>query len=120
MFKTAIKRWAPLVVAMFVPAMAFAGVTISSPTPGATSASPVHFVASASSSRPISAITIYVDNVSQFTTYSDHLDTNIALPAGQHSVVVQAWDAGGAVMKTPENISVSTSSGLASAPAGAA
>jgi hypothetical protein len=67
--------------------------------------------------------------VSQFTTFSNHLDTNIAVPAGQHYVVVQAWDANGAVMKAPENIlvnasSVSASSASAStaaaAPAGAA
>src|SRR6516164_6186698 len=119
MFKTAIKRWAVLLAALFgTSAMAFAGVTISSPAPGATSASPVHFVASASSSQPISAMTVYVDNVSQFTTYSNHLDTNIAMPAGQHYVVVQAWDASGAVMKAPENILVSTSA-TAAAPAGA-
>src|SRR6516162_3210791 len=130
MFKTAIKRWAVLLSALFgTSALAFAGVTISSPAPGATSASPVHFVASASSSQSISAMAVYVDNVSQFTTFSNHLDTNIAVPAGQHYVVVQAWDANGAVMKAPENILVSTSSVSASpaststqaaAPAGAA
>jgi hypothetical protein len=120
MFKIAIKRWAVIIAALFgTSAMAFAGVTISSPAPGATSASPVHFVASASSSRPISAMTVYVDNVSQFTTYSNHLDTNIAMPAGQHHVVVQAWDASNAVMKAPETISISTSAmSSASASAG--
>lgn len=90
---------------------AFAGVTISSPAPGSTSASPVPFVASASSSAPITAMQIYVDNTSVFQTSSNSLNTSVTMSPGSHLVVVQAWDSTGAVFKTPETITVTTSSG---------
>lgn len=89
---------------------AFAGVTVSSPAPGATSSSPVHFVASASSVNPVSSMTVYVDGVSKYQLFSNHLDTYIALGGGSHSVVVQAWDARGAVYKASETISVGNTS----------
>lgn len=91
---------------LFLAAMSFAGVTISSPVPGTISASPVHFVASASSSLPITAMRIYVDNVSMFSTNAATLDTFVAMSAGSHFVVVQAWDSAGAVFKSPETITV--------------
>src|SRR5215469_3072439 len=93
-------------------ASAFAGVTISSPAPGSSSASPVHFVASASSSAPITAMQIYVDNVSVFLTSANNLDTQVSIAPGAHFVVIQAWDSVGGIFKAPENITVSqTSSG---------
>src|SRR5579871_3643760 len=45
-------------------------VSVSSPASGATVGSPVHFVASSSAPDPISAMTIYVDNASVYTTKS--------------------------------------------------
>jgi Bacterial Ig domain len=90
-------------------AAAFAGVTVSSPTPGATVGSPVHFVASATSANPVTSMTIYVDGATKYQIYSNHLDTSVALGAGSHSVVVQAWDSTGAVTKSPANITVSGS-----------
>ncbi|HEY6250930.1 MAG TPA: Ig-like domain-containing protein [Candidatus Angelobacter sp.] len=95
---------------LMLAASAFAGVTISSPAPGSTSASPVHFVASASSSAPIVAMRIYVDNTSVFLTSSNQLDTQVPITAGTHSVVVQAWDSAGGIFKAPETITVSTGS----------
>jgi len=49
---------------------------------------------------------IYADNVSRFDTKAGSLDTTIALAAGAHSIVVQAWDATGAVFKTSLTIQV--------------
>ena len=100
-----------LIANLVLAATSFAGVTIGSPAPGSAVASPVHFVASASSSAPITAMQIYVDNVSVFLTSSNKIDTSIPLAAGNHFVVVQAWDSTGAVFKAPENISVTASSG---------
>ncbi len=82
------------------------GVTVCSPTPGTSSGSPVHFVAAAKSSAPITAMRIYVDGVSQFLTSSSSLDTNISIPAGSHLAVVQAWDSTGAVFKNSQTINV--------------
>jgi hypothetical protein len=80
------------------------GVTVCSPAAGSTVASPVHFVAAAKSTHPITAMRIYVDNISKFTVNASSLDTSVALATGTHSVVVQAWDSSGAVFKTPLTI----------------
>lgn len=82
------------------------GVTVCSPTAGSTVASPVHFVAAAKSTHPITAVRIYVDNISKFTVNASSLNTSIGLATGTHSVVVQAWDSTGAVFKTPLTIHV--------------
>ena len=101
-----------VMASLMLAASAFAGVTISSPAPGSTSASPVHFVASASSSAPVTAMRIYVDNVSVFAISAGNLDTQVPIAPGTHNVVVQAWDSNGAVLKTPETLTVTaTSSG---------
>lgn len=49
---------------------------------------------------------IYVDNVSVYLVAANHLDTSVALSAGSHSVVVQAWDSSGAVFKMPMALTV--------------
>lgn len=89
--------------------LAFAGVTVTSPAPGATTGSPVQFVASASSGWPITAMRIYVDDQSVYTIQSNSLNTSVPLAAGVHRVVVQAWDSSGAVLKFPESITVNSS-----------
>jgi hypothetical protein len=82
------------------------GVTVCLPS-GNSVASPVHVVAAAkSASAPITAMRIYVDDVSQYLTFSSSLDTSLALSSGPHFLVVQAWDATGAVFKNPQNINV--------------
>jgi len=87
---------------------AFAGVTVSSPTPGTTVGSPVHVVASASSSAPISAMKIYVDNNAVYSVNASRIDTYVTLSAGTHYMVVQSWDTNGTVSKTGLNITVNT------------
>jgi hypothetical protein len=82
------------------------GVTVCSPAAGSTDASPVHFVAAAKSTHPITAMRIYVDNISKFATNASSLDTSLTLATGTHSVVVQAWDSTGAFFKTPLTIHV--------------
>lgn len=86
------------------------GVTVSSPGNGSSVTSPVHFVASATSPNPITTMRIYVDSVSAYTVSAGSLDTYLAMAAGPHFVVVQAWDSTGAVFKTPMNISVASAS----------
>jgi hypothetical protein len=85
------------------------GVTISSPTNGTAVSSPVQFVASAqaNSGNTITAMRIYVDNVSAYSTYSATLNTSLSLTSGAHQVIVQAWDNTGAVYKSAETITVS-------------
>jgi hypothetical protein len=86
---------------------AFAGVTVSSPTNGATVTSPVKFVASATSSSKITGMKIYVDNLSVYSTTAASISTSIAMSQAKHNVVVQAWDSTGAVFKAPLTLTVS-------------
>jgi hypothetical protein len=87
----------------------FAGVTVQSPTSTSVT-SPVHFVASASSTHPITAMRIYVDGISVYLTNSASLDTWITIAAGQHTTVVQAWDSTGTVFKNTMILTVGSSS----------
>src|SRR5437016_6995908 len=91
------------------------GVTVCSPTPGSTSASPVNFKAAAKSGNPITAMRIYVDGVSAYLTSAASLNTSLSLATGTHSIVVQAWDSTGAAFNTPLTLTVgsgtSTTSG---------
>lgn len=100
-----------LIVATLTLATAsFAGVSVSSPAAGSTAGSPVHFVASATSANPVTAMRIYVDNISVYLVSASKLDTLVTMSTGGHSVVVQAWDSTGAVFKAPFSLTVSGSS----------
>lgn len=90
---------------------AFADVSVSTPSNGATVSSPVQFVASASAASGIAAIRVYVDDNSAYLTYSSNFNTNIPMSTGSHYVVVQAWDNSGNVYKQVMTINVSGSSG---------
>ena len=121
MTKLVTKRWCALVLTCFLmSAVAFAGVSVSSPSPGSTTSSPVHFIASASGAAPITAITIYVDNNIAFTVNAASLNTNVSMGNGSHSISVQAWDTHGAVYVNKFTVSVGGSSTPAPSPSGTA
>jgi hypothetical protein len=82
------------------------GVTVNSPLNGSASGSPVHFVASASSSHPITYMRIYLDNVSVYGAAVSTVNTYVPMGVGWHNVVVQAWDSTGVVFKTGVKIQV--------------
>ncbi len=88
------------------------GVTISSPASGATVPSSVNFVASAvsSTSRRITAMRLYVDNVTKYTVNAANLNTTITLPAGAHNITVVAWDSSGRSYTKSITITVTSSS----------
>src|SRR5579862_2446033 len=103
----AVKNAIRLVITTLALATAsFAGVTVSSPATGSTSGSPVHFVASATSAHPVTAMRIYVDNVSVYLVSASKLDASLAVKAGKHNVVIQAWDSTGAVFKSALSLNV--------------
>jgi len=82
-------------------------VAVSSPSDGATVASPVHVVASTTGSS-VAAMHIYVDNGDAFQTQSSQIDTSLNIPGGPHAILVQAWDQNGNVYKSaPVNLTVS-------------
>ncbi len=82
------------------------GVTVCSPSTGSTVGSPVHFAAAAKSTHPITAMHIYVDNVARFSVNAGMINTSVAVAAGTHSVVLQAWDSTGTVFKSSLTIHV--------------
>jgi hypothetical protein len=78
---------------------AMVGVTVCSPTSGISVASPVHFSAAAKSTSPITAMRIYIDNVSAYLVSAASLDVDLSVSAGTHVATVQAWDSTGQVLK---------------------
>lgn len=85
---------------------AITGVTVCAPSGGSTMNSPVRFTAAAKSSLPITAMRIYIDSVSVYLTNAASLDVSLAVSLGTHNVVIQAWNSGGSVFKTPLTITV--------------
>ena len=92
--------------AVLLAANAHAQVTVTSPSEGSTLGSPFHVTASATSSHPITAMRIYLDNVSVYLVKAAQLNTYVSASAGTHNLVVQAWDSTGAVFKRPVTITV--------------
>jgi hypothetical protein len=89
------------------------GVSVSSPTNGATTGTSVHFVASAASADqyPITSMMIYVDDQSQYTVYTNSLDTYVNLGAGNHTAVIKSWNAAGEIYSQSVSFNASTGGG---------
>lgn len=93
---------------------AVAGVSVSSPTSGATSGSPVHFVASATSScsKGVAAMGIYTaPGVLAYKVNGASLNTSLNMSNGTYNVVVQDWDNCGSFAKAPLTLTVNGSTG---------
>src|SRR5215469_9045696 len=93
---------------------AFAGVYVTSPTSGNTSASSVHFVASAISpacSKGVAAMGIYTaPYVLAYVVNGASLNTTLNMSPGKYNVVVQEWDNCGWVATAPIALTVGTGS----------
>src|SRR5215472_3769436 len=93
---------------------AFAGVSVTSPGNGSTSASPVHFVATASSpacSKGVAAMGIYTaPYVLAYVVKGASLNTTLNMSPGKYNVVVQEWDNCGWVATAPIALTVGSSS----------
>jgi hypothetical protein len=85
-----------------------AGVKICSPTASSTVTSPVFVsaAAKAASGTSITAMRLYVDNVSKYTVNGAQLSTSVSMTAGSHYLAVVAYEANGAALKTTETITV--------------
>jgi hypothetical protein len=93
---------------------AFAGVTVTSPTNGATVQSPVKFVASATATNRsrITGMAIYVDSVQVYSTKSASLNTSVSMTSGKHSIVVQATISTGGTYSADLSLTVAASTPL--------
>lgn len=92
-----------------------AQVLVNSPQNNSQIASPVHYIASATSpqcSKGVTDMRIYLaPHVADYNVHSSALDTHLSLTPGTYKTVVQAWDACGGVTKIPVNFTV-TAPGL--------
>jgi Bacterial Ig domain len=85
-------------------AASFAGVNVSAPQNGAVTNSPLHVAATATSDNPaagIAAIQIYVDGGLAYNGAGATVDTYLNLGAGNHTIVVDAWDTAGGKSSAP-------------------
>jgi hypothetical protein len=105
--------FAILATVLVCSAASFAGVTIGAPANGATVTSPAHLAASASASHPITSMAVLVDGTRVLLGYTSSLNDFVWMPAGAHTITVQAQDSSGAVFKSTRLVNVvSTSSPL--------
>lgn len=90
----AIRYVSLILMAFAVPA--FATVTVTTPTPGATVSSPVQFVANGSSptcAQGVGSMGIYVNNVQVYSSHgAAQINTQLTLNPGYNHTVVQEWD----------------------------
>jgi len=95
-----------------------AGVTVTSPSSGTTSGSPVHVVASAKSSTSyaIDSMIAYVDKVKVYTVYAAAMDTNLTMTPGTHDLMIKSWDKSGVIQQTDVTVTVNTTTSSGDAP----
>jgi hypothetical protein len=96
-------------IALFCSTWASAWVGVSTPGSGSTVSSPVHFVASSTStcSKGVSAMGIYTaPNSLAYVVNGATLDTNLNLSSGTYNTVVQEWDNCNGSTTTPITITV--------------
>jgi hypothetical protein len=82
-------------------------VNICSPGQNATVSSPVHVVAAAKSTAPITTMQIYVDNKLVFhSPNTTQITADVPMAKGAHFMVVKAWDSSGRNFSSSRNINV--------------
>jgi phospholipase C len=88
---------------------AYATVTVTSPVAGSTDPSPVHYVASATTttcSKGVASMGIYVNNNLVYVVNSTQLNTSITMNNGPEHTVVEEWDYCGGATYTTVDITV--------------
>jgi len=98
-----------VLIALLLTSAAFAvpTVSISSPTAGTTIGSPIQVTASASSSRTVTLMQVYVDGSKKYEVKGKSLSTTLSLASGGHKLTVQAFDSSG-VGKATLNFTIGT------------
>ena len=94
---------------------AFANVTVSSPSNGTSVGSPVHYVATSTTStcsKGVASMGIYVDNQLVYVVNGASLNTHWPLSPGNYHTVVEEWDYCGGATFTPVAITVKNETGV--------
>lgn len=106
------KLYLKYLLCSLVSAQALASVSVSSPSNNARTASPVHYIASAttSCSKGVSAMGIYTaPSVLAYKVSGAKLNTYLQLSAGTYNTVVQEWDNCGGSSKATITVTVTSS-----------
>jgi hypothetical protein len=118
------KKFAYVLLALALTAApAFATVTVSTPTNGATTGTSVQFTATGatSCSKGVSAMGIYVNNALKYQVGGASLNTTLSLDPGWNGTVVEEWDYCGGSSTTAVTIDVTNQAGVSlSSPANGA
>ena len=77
------------------PPLAMPSITLSSILDGSSASSPLHLVANLNTVLPATGMIVYSDDREVFRTPAGSLDTYLDLPAGNHHIVINAWDSSG-------------------------
>jgi len=96
-------------------APAFATVTVISPTNAQTLTSPVHFLATATTSscaKGVASVGVYSDNTLIVVQNGTSLSANVPLTVGKHNTVVEEWDYCGGATFTPIALNVTDQAGI--------
>jgi hypothetical protein len=104
-----------IAVVTLLTASAFAGVSVSSPSNSATVGSPVHYVATATSScaQGVASMGIYTaDNALAYVVNGSKLDANLKLNPGTYKTTVTEWDNCGGTDKVQLTINVTAQAGV--------
>jgi hypothetical protein len=99
----------PVLLALCSPA--FATVNVTSPANGATVTSPVHYVATATTStcaQGVASMGIYIDNKLTYVVDATSMNTTLTFTPGSYHTVVEEWDKCGGATYTTINITVSS------------
>jgi phospholipase C len=93
---------------------AFATVSVTSPANGSTVTSPVHYVATASTStcaKGVASMGIYVNNKLTYVVNGASLNTSISLSPAKYDTVVEEWDHCGGASYTHIAVTVTSPTG---------
>ena len=81
-------------------------VTVCTPTPNTLVQSQVHLVAGTTDTNTVTTVQVYVDNKLTQSVKASTIDTFVSLAAGEHKLVVQAWDSAGRTFKSSVPVSM--------------
>jgi phosphatidylinositol-3-phosphatase len=81
-------------------------VSILSPSPNASSYSPMFVSGVAIDPTPVKAIQVYVDTKLVYEVSGTGIQDSISLPLGKHSVTVQEWNTAGATYKRTIDVNI--------------
>ena len=101
-------------ISLMLAASAFGNVYVTSPTNNSTVNSPVHYVATATTStcsKGVASMGIYVDDILVYVVNGAKMDHDQSISSGKHHTVVEEWDYCSGATYTPVDITVQGGSG---------